>query len=299
MENQEQNPSGTELEAKLEQLNRFTRRTLTQEEVFLFDVRLCDNEIDRDGERFSLEALEQLKALFVGKTGIFDHDPKGENQTARIYAAELVQEPERVTSAGEVYTFLKGHAYMVRTDANRDLIREIDGGIKKEVSISCAAVSQTCSVCGSDRRKNPCAHRVGQLYGEKRCHVVLSDVTDAYEWSFVAVPAQREAGVTKQFGMETDGERRCKQLEQQLQNRNALLNRVENSLRQEHCAAAVSGGGQCGTRCGFCCGGTHVAGGTAGVSGNAPHQAKASLSGTAADTGAAGTERGVSNGIRR
>ena len=68
MENQEQNPSGTELEAKLEQLNRFTRRTLTQEEVFLFDVRLCDNEIDRDGERFSLEALEQLKALFVGKT---------------------------------------------------------------------------------------------------------------------------------------------------------------------------------------------------------------------------------------
>ena len=136
MENQEQNPSGTKLEAKLEQLNRFTRRTLTQEEVFLFDVRLCDNEIDRDGERFSLDALEQLKALFVGKTGIFDHDPKGENQTARIYAAELVQEPERVTSAGEVYTFLKGHAYMVRTDANRDLIREIDGGIKKEVSIS-------------------------------------------------------------------------------------------------------------------------------------------------------------------
>ena len=54
-----------------------------------------------------------------------------------------------------------------------------------------------------------------------------------YEWSFVAVPAQREAGVTKQFGMETDGERRCKQLEQQLQNRNALLNHVENSLRQE------------------------------------------------------------------
>ena len=233
MENQEQNPSGTELEAKLEQLNRFTRRTLTQEEVFLFDVRLCDHEIDRDGERLSLEALEELKALFVGKTGIFDHNPKGENQTARIYAAELVQEPERVTSAGEVYTFLKGHAYMVRTDANRDLIREIDGGIKKEVSISCAAVSQTCSVCGSDRRKNPCAHRVGKLYGEKRCHVVLSDVTDAYEWSFVAVPAQREAGVTKQFGMETDGERRCKQLEQQLQNRNALLNRVENSLRQE------------------------------------------------------------------
>ena len=63
MENQEQNPSGTELEAKLEQLNRFTRRTLTQEEVFLFDVRLCDNEIDRDGERFSLEKIRLHESM--------------------------------------------------------------------------------------------------------------------------------------------------------------------------------------------------------------------------------------------
>ncbi len=76
MENQEQNPSGTELEAKLEQLNRFTRRTLTQEEVFLFDVRLCDNEIDRDGERFSLEALEQLKALLWGKPAFLTTIPR-------------------------------------------------------------------------------------------------------------------------------------------------------------------------------------------------------------------------------
>lgn len=193
-ENKTENPGTEEMEVRLAQLNQFTRRTLTQEEVFLFDVRLCDNEIDRDGERFSLEALEQLKTLFVGKTGIFDHNPKGENQTARLYAAELVQDPERITAAGEVYTFLKGHAYMVRTDANRDLIREIDGGIKKEVSISCAAASQTCSVCGSDRRNSPCSHRIGQRYGDKLCHVVLGDVTDAYEWSFVAVPAQREAG---------------------------------------------------------------------------------------------------------
>ena len=60
-ENKTENPGTEEMEVRLAQLNQFTRRTLTQEEVFLFDVRLCDNEIDRDGERFSLEALEQLK----------------------------------------------------------------------------------------------------------------------------------------------------------------------------------------------------------------------------------------------
>ena len=41
----------------LAQLNQFTRRVHQEDEVFLFDVHLCDNEIDRDGERFSLEAL--------------------------------------------------------------------------------------------------------------------------------------------------------------------------------------------------------------------------------------------------
>ena len=85
---------------ELKAINAMSKKKLRPEEVYAFAVRLCDNEIDRDGERFSLEALEQLKTLFVGKTGIFDHNPKGENQTARLYAAELVQDPERITAAG-------------------------------------------------------------------------------------------------------------------------------------------------------------------------------------------------------
>lgn len=218
-------------DVRLEQLNQFTRRVHQADEVFLFDVRLCDNEIDRDCERFSLKALEELQTLFVGRTGIFDHNPRGENQTARIFATELVQEPTRETSAGEVYTYLKGHAYMVRTDANRDLIREIDGGIKKEVSISCSANRQTCSICGSDRRKNPCAHQPGHTYGDAFCHTVLSEIRDAYEWSFVAIPAQREAGVTKQFG-KGDTEQ-VQFLEKQLRTREAQLHQMEELLRQD------------------------------------------------------------------
>lgn len=215
--------------ALMAQLNQFTRREHREDEVYLFDVRLCDNEIDRDGERFSLNALAQLQKLFVGRTGIFDHDPKGQNQTARIFAAELVTLSERQTAAGESYTYLKGHAYMVRTDANRDLIREIDGGIKKEVSISCAAASRTCSVCGSDRRAGGCQHRTGHRYGGKLCHTVLDEITDAYEWSFVAVPAQREAGVTKQYG----GNDRCQALEKKLAEQAALLSQAEQSVRRE------------------------------------------------------------------
>ena len=33
-------------------INRFTKRALKEDEVYTFAVRLCDNEVDRDGERF-------------------------------------------------------------------------------------------------------------------------------------------------------------------------------------------------------------------------------------------------------
>ena len=44
----------------LEKINRFTRRKLTEDEVYVFSVILCDNDIDRDCERFSDNALEAL-----------------------------------------------------------------------------------------------------------------------------------------------------------------------------------------------------------------------------------------------
>ena len=182
----------------LEQLNKFTRKELTAEEVYIFPVTLCDNEIDRDNERFSVKSLEEMAEKFVGVTGIFDHNPKGENQTARIFFTEVVKE-ERGNSLREPYTYLKGYAYMVRTDSNADLIREIDGGIKKEVSVSCSAEKHICSVCGADKRVKPCHHVKGRKYNGKLCFLTLEDISDAYEWSFVAVPAQPCAGVTKSF----------------------------------------------------------------------------------------------------
>ncbi|MBQ8688659.1 MAG: hypothetical protein IJ512_09005 [Ruminococcus sp.] len=216
----------------LAQLNTFTRRPMTAEEVYVFKVRLCDNEIDRDGERFSLDALETLKDLFAGKTGVFDHNPSGEKQTARIFQTELVTEPEQKTSAGEAYTSLCAYAYMVRTEKNADLIREIDGGIKKEVSISCSAGSHTCSICGKDRRIAPCTHMTGQEYGGQKCHVVLGQITDAYEWSFVAVPAQRNAGVTKHYG-EEKASAQVQELEQKLLHCQRLIAQIEQDVRRE------------------------------------------------------------------
>ena len=189
------------VEAELAAIHRLSRRALAAEEVYTFAVRLCDNQTDRDEEYFDRAALEKLAGLFVGKTGIFDHSWSAKDQTARLYRTELVEEPGVVTQAGEPGCYLKGYAYMLRTAENEALIQEIEGGIKKEVSVSCAVSRCVCSICGNDINDRAlCSHVKGRIYEGKRCMVKLEDPTDAYEWSFVAVPAQRYAGVVKAYG---------------------------------------------------------------------------------------------------
>ncbi len=191
----------------LNRINALAKSTLTAEKVYTFTMRLCDNEVDRDFERFESQALDTLAELFLGKSGLFDHQWSAVGQTARIYRTEVVEEPGRVTAAGDAYRWLKGWAYLLRTEKNEDLIAEIEGGIKKEVSVGCRMKKSVCSICGAE---DSCAHIPGQQYEGKLCFRELREPEDAYEWSFVAVPAQREAGVVKRFGPEQDEMARLK-----------------------------------------------------------------------------------------
>ena len=186
-----------ETAADLALINGFTKRQMAPDEVYTFSVILCDNDVDRDHERFTTEALHKLAELVVGKTGISDHEWSSGNQVARIYKTEVVEDPERSIVTGESYTCLKAYAYVLRTEANRQLIADIDGGIKKEVSVGCAVARRTCSICGEEQGSGKCGHVPGRDYDGKLCFGELSEPTDAYEWSFVAVPAQVNAGVTK------------------------------------------------------------------------------------------------------
>lgn len=195
MENKE---TSTLRDGELALINKYTRREHKAEEIYAFTVTLCDNDIDRDFERFSDDALDVLSKLFVGRTGICDHSAKSENQKARIFSCYIEKPEGEQTRDGRQYKRLCARAYMLKTEQNKNLIAEIEAGIKKEVSIGCSMGSHTCSICGKSRAEG-CVHRKGKRYGNALCHTVLSNPQDAYEWSFVAVPAQRRAGITKSF----------------------------------------------------------------------------------------------------
>ena len=189
-----------QIEAELAAVNAFAKTELTAEQVYTFSVVLCDNEIDRDFEKFSVDALDELAELFVGRTGIFDHEWKAGNQTARIYRTSVEQVAGVKNAVGEDYAVLKGWAYMLRSEKNAALIEEIDAGIKKETSVGCSVSERLCSICGLPAGAGGCSHVPGREYDGKLCYRELASCDDAYEFSFVAVPAQRGAGVVKGFG---------------------------------------------------------------------------------------------------
>ena len=193
-------------EEDLKAINKYALTPLKAEEVFTFRAVLCDNEVDRQYERFNLKALQDLQKLFLGKTVIKDHFRSADNQVARIYATELEQGTKTLPS-GELYTRLLAKCYMVKTAGNADLIAEIKGGIKKEGSVGFAASSVLCSICGADNAKEYCRHFRGRSYdkegGKQVCTFTLAGVKDAYEFSLVAVPAQKVAGACKSYTGET------------------------------------------------------------------------------------------------
>lgn len=179
---------GTPDQAQLEKVNLQCKSPMKAEEVYVFALRLCDDQVDRDGERFDREALRELGRLFVGKPGIVDHNWSAEKQVARIFDTEVIGEKD--------ITWLKAWAYIPRM-GKETLIADIESGIRKEVSISCSMEKKECSVCGGEL--GVCGHRVGRCYDGTVCVGILKEPKDAYEFSFVAVPAQREAGVVKHW----------------------------------------------------------------------------------------------------
>lgn len=175
-------------EAQLAMINRHALRPVVAEEVYIFRVVGCDDQPDRDFERFPAETLRKLAPMFVGRTVIFDHNWSASKQTARIYNAEV--------EASSGVNRLVFSCYMLQL-GNEALVSAIDAGILKEVSVSCSVGWRRCGICGKDIRS--CGHDSGRTYNGKACIAELMDPVDAYEMSFVAVPAQPGAGVVKGY----------------------------------------------------------------------------------------------------
>ena len=176
-------------EADLALINAQSLRPLEAQEIFAFRLAACDDQVDRDNERFTLQTLEGFARLFPGRPVLQDHNWSAGGQTARVYAAN-------VETDGNVHRLVL-RCYMPRLQSNADTIAAIESGILRECSVGVSVCRVICSICGADQRKVWCEHCGGKEYDGEICCFELDGAEDAYEVSFVAVPAQREAGAIK------------------------------------------------------------------------------------------------------
>lgn len=175
-------------------INGMALKELKSEDLFVFRFVACDNQVDRDAERFDDSALSEMAELYKGVTMLKDHEPRADNQVARIYKTE-------VRDCGNGLKQLICYAYVPVTEEK--FISDVGSGLKKEVSVGCSVRHSICSICGKDFCAVHVRHKV---YNGAKCYRTLKGVTDVYEISFVAVPAQKGAGVIKTYSKNTDTE---------------------------------------------------------------------------------------------
>lgn len=175
--------------AELALINRQSLRELAAEEVFTFRLAACNNQVDRDCERFTDRTLDALAPLFVGRSVLMDHQWSAGSQTARVYGAAVEAE-------GDVRRLVL-RCYMPRTEQTAGTITAIETGILRECSVGCQVERVICTICGTNQAERCCSHVLGREYDGKTCVMELDGARDAYEVSLVAVPAQPGAGIIK------------------------------------------------------------------------------------------------------
>lgn len=188
----------------LAKINRFALKDLTADEIFVFKAVAGDNHTDdRNFEPFSLRSIEDMAKVYPGKPLMFDHSRRGSQNAVvgKVFDA-YTEEAGEINANGEIVKRLILKMYVLRTDKNADLIKEIEAGIRSAVSTSTQPEKLICSICGVDNTKDYCHHWPGVTYNGKTCLMTIDGVKDAFELSFVYQGSQPRARTIKAFNPE-------------------------------------------------------------------------------------------------
>lgn len=166
----------------LQLINAYTRNVVDENDVCLVSAMLCDNDVDRDGERFTTESLYELEKLLVGKAEVMDYK-RHRSERARIISCDVVKSDKQKTALGDDYAGLIAKIYIPFCRNNEDIIVAAFKGDIKDVNIHCAVEQYECSVCGKEYSE--CSHKKGEVYDSKLCCCEFVSPYKVYDWSFV------------------------------------------------------------------------------------------------------------------
>ena len=174
----------------VKEVNAFALRPLAAEELAVFTLDLCHNQVDRHFSRFPDEELDVINAMTPGRPLMERHDLRGSLPRGTFFRSAVHREGEKKTVRPEVY--------VLRTRENEDFILNIEGGVYRETSIGFSFELPECSICGKDLRT--CDHVPGRSYGDAQCHYIMRNVLEVIEGSVVPSGSQGTGFVSLQRG---------------------------------------------------------------------------------------------------
>jgi hypothetical protein len=170
---------GTEA-ADLAAVNQYALKPQGAEDVAIFQMDLCNDQVDRHFSRFPKEELAKINGMVPGRPLMERHDMRGSLPRGTFFRSGIHEEGGVMSVRPEVY--------VLRTKENEEFIRQIEGGVYRETSIGFVFERPECAVCGKDMRV--CEHIAGRMYEGKQCHYLMRNVVDVIEGSVVGAGSQ-------------------------------------------------------------------------------------------------------------
>lgn len=172
-------------------INRFALTPLTEDAVYVRRMRLANDRVDRDFERFPLSYLQRFAETIPGKSVLIGHD-QGSAPLGLFFKASV----EEYNGASYVVPSF----YMVKTGQNEHDRAQIEGGVYRYASIGFRFDSLICDLCGKDYYGGECPHLLGEEYdGRTATATYGGDLrkVEALEGSIVFLGAQYGAEISK------------------------------------------------------------------------------------------------------
>jgi len=164
----------------LDAINRHTLKPVTKDDIAVFRMDLCNDQVDRHFSRFPQKELRAINDMIVGKPLMELHDTHGRQPLGKFFQSRMNKDGGNVS--------VQPDCFILRTPANEEMIRNIEAGICCGTSIGFSFENPECSICEGDLRE--CSHYPGIDYDGERCHYVMHDVSDVYEGSVVPLGSQ-------------------------------------------------------------------------------------------------------------
>lgn len=135
---------------------------------FIFDVIICDNDINISNNKFSIPALFQINSLIHGKTGILDVNCDGTAYNARIFDSYVECADGETTKDGEPLLFVRASAFATHSI----ITKKICDGFYTGIDLS-------CSVYESHEELGKAVNNLQPTIN------VIDSISDVHVWSLI------------------------------------------------------------------------------------------------------------------